>query len=138
MVWDASADRADNAHRRLVNLLASRMKEANAIPRNNQLIDIATRYDDKDFIFEVKSITATNAKSQIRRGISQLYEYRYLQNLADAHLVLVIETPPPAAYEWMIEYLESDRNINVVWDGDDKLYGRKKTVQSLDFLRLQQ
>ncbi len=113
------------------------MKQANAIPRNNQLIDIATRYDDKDFIFEVKSITSTNAKSQIRRGISQLYEYRYLQNLADAHLVLVIETLPPPDYEWMIEYLESDRNINVVWDGDDKLYGRKKTIQSLEFLGLQ-
>ncbi len=134
---DASSDRADNAHRHLVNMVASRIKQADSIPRHNNLIDLATRYEEFDFIFEMKSITNRNAKDQIRKGVSQLYEYRFLQNLPDAKLILVIETLPPIEFEWMIDYLEADRNINVVWDGDDKLYGRKATVDRLSFLGLQ-
>lgn len=77
----AAIDRADNAHRNLVNLVAGRIKEVNEIPRFNKLIDLATRYNGEDFIFEMKSIHDQNAKKQIRSGLSQLYEYQYIQNL---------------------------------------------------------
>lgn len=133
---DASADRADNAHRSLVNLLSKRIRKAGAIPRCNQIIDLATNHDKRDYIFEVKSITDSNIKSQVRSAISQLYEYRYLQNLAGANLILVIEKPLPKSNEWMIDYLENDREISLVWDGDNNLYGRKETMKKLDFLGL--
>lgn len=132
----AANDRADNAHRTLVNIVSNRIKASGAIPKYNQIIDLATRQNDLDFIFEMKSITAANCKQQLRRGLSQLYEYKYLQNLPDSNLVLVIETSPPADTRWMIDYLERDRDISVIWDGDGNLYGTPTTIEKINFLGL--
>ncbi len=132
----AAVDRADNAHRKLVNLVADRIKKSGSIPRYNKFIDLATKNDDKDFIFEMKSITDSNAKSQVRSGLSQLYEYRYLQNLPDAKLILVIEKPLPKKNNWMVEYLEKDRNIFLLWDGDNNLYGSNHSKNTLKFLNI--
>lgn len=132
----AALDRADNAHRQLVNLVAERIRNSNNIPRNNQLIDLATRIDNTDYIFEMKSITTSNARSQIRKGLSQLYEYQYLQNLPNSNLVLVIEAPMPTSSSWMIDYLETSRNINLIWDGNNNLYGTETTRQRFEFLEL--
>ena len=132
----AAAERADNAHRRLVNLVADRIRANNSIPRYNQLVDLATRVNDTDYIFEMKSITDANSKSQVRNGLSQLYEYSYLQNLPNASLVLVIERPLPANTQWMVDYMEANRNIQVIWDGDDNLYGTERSRETLPFLDL--
>lgn len=132
----AAVDRADNAHRRLVNLVANRIRNINAIPRYNQLVDLATRVGETDFLFEMKSITDDNSKSQVRNGLSQLYEYSYLQNLPNALLVLVIERPMPKNTQWMVEYMEANRNIQVIWDGDDNLYGTDRSRETLPFLNL--
>jgi len=67
---------------------------------------------------------------------SQLYEYRYLQNKAGAKLVLVLEKPLPRKEQWMIDYLENDREINVIWDGDGQLHGTDFAQKALKFLRL--
>ncbi|MBN2834339.1 MAG: hypothetical protein JXR48_05170 [Candidatus Delongbacteria bacterium] len=132
----AALDRADNAHRRLVNLVAQRIKDAGQIPRFNQLIDLATRHDGNDYIFEMKSITDENARKQVRNGLSQLYEYQYLQNLPNSNLVLVIERNLPNTSRWMIDYLENDRNVSVIWDGDNNLYGTDLTRSRFEFLNL--
>lgn len=132
----AALDRADNAHRRLVNLVAQRIKQAGQIPRFNQLIDLATRHNDQDIIFEMKSITDDNVRKQVRNGLSQLYEYQYLQNLPDSNLVLVIERDLPLTSRWMVDYLEQNRNINLIWDGDENLYGTDITRKKFEFLNL--
>lgn len=130
----AKLDRADNAHRQLVNLVADRVRRRGSLPRNNVYIDLAARIDEGDYIFEMKSITEDNANGQVRMGISQLYEYRYLQNIPDANLVLVLENNLPPSVRWMNDYLESDRNIMLVWDGNNRLYARESTKNRLDFL----
>ena len=132
----AATERADNAHRRIVNLVAEKIRNVGAIPRYNQFIDLAARVGNKDFIFEMKSITDDNSKVQVRNGLSQLYEYSYLQNLPDASLVLVIERPLPNNTQWMVEYLETNRNIQVVWDGDNHLHGTERSRELLPFLDL--
>lgn len=132
----ATVERADNAHRTLVNLVADRIRQNNSIPRYNQFIDLATKIGGEDFIFEMKSITPENLKSQIRNGLSQLYEYRYLQNLPEASLILVIETQLPNNTRWLIDYLQIDRNILLVWSGDNNLYGTESTRRRLTFLNL--
>ena len=129
-------DRANDAHRRLVNLVAEKIRSSSHIPRYNQLIDLATRIEESDYIFEMKSITNDNARSQVRRGISQLYEHQYLQNLPNANLVLVVENALPPTSAWMIEYLELSRNINLIWDGDENLYGTERTREQFEFLEL--
>ncbi len=127
-------ERANSEHRKLINFVANQIKKIGAIPRANQLIDLASRIDSASYIFEMKSLTESNARSQIRHGISQLYEYRYLQNSKDSILVLVLEKELPSTERWMQDYLESDRNIKVVWDGNNKLYASKKTQDELRFL----
>lgn len=130
----AKSERANNSHIHLVNLVADRIRQAGGIPKANLFIDLAARVNDVDFIFEMKSTTADNAKSQIRRGISQLYEYRYLQNSPTANLILVVENPLPQEINWMLDYMEVDRNIHLVWDGDNNLHARPETRQRLPFL----
>ena len=56
----------------------------------------------------------------MRRAISQLYEYRYLQNKPSAKLVVVIENPPPKDKEWLVEYVIKDRQLFIAWDGDGR------------------
>ncbi len=132
----AKLDRATNAHISLVNIVAQRIRESGGIPKSNQLIDLAVSLNH-DYIFEMKSTNDENVRSQVRKGMSQLYEYRYLQNKPDARLILVVEKPLVASHSWMLDYLESDREINLVWDGNEELFGSEKTRNELGFLRLQ-
>ena len=129
-------ERADNAHRSLVNLTSERIRRANALPKYNQLIDLATHINGTDFIFEMKSTTPTNEKSQVRAGLSQLYEYRFLQNKPTAKLILVVENPLSSKENWRQNYLEQDRDVYLVWDGNNELYGNEKTRNDLEFLGL--
>jgi len=132
---DALHDRARVSHRHLINLTAERISAAGGIPKSNDLIDLAVNLDS-DFIFEMKSTTDANVRSQVRKGISQLYEYRYLQNKPEANLVLVVERPINAPNQWMNEYLENDRGVLLVWDGDDRLFGSPQASNALPFLNL--
>jgi len=132
----AALERADNAHRSLVNLTSERIRNAGALPKYNQLIDLAIHIDDTDFIFEMKSTTVTNEKSQMRAGLSQLYEYRFLQNKPAAKLVLVIENPLSTKEDWRQHYLEQDRDVYLIWDGNNELYGNDRTRNDLGFLGL--
>ena len=132
----AKLERAANAHIALVNIVSQRIRENGGIPKSNQLIDLAVRLD-QDYIFEMKSTNEENVRSQVRKGMSQLYEYRYLQNKPDAKLILVVEKPLGASHSWMLDYMEIDREINLVWDGNDELYGSERTRNELGFLRLQ-
>lgn len=131
----ARLERANNAHRTLVNLVADRVRGAGGIPKANQFIDLATTLE-QDFIFEMKSTTAGNVNAQIRKGISQLYEYRYLENKPEANLILVIENPLTHDESWILDYMETDRNIHLVWDGNGNLYGSQNTRDQLGFLNL--
>jgi len=130
----AKVERASQAHNDLVNLVAARLRTANVLPRCNQLIDLAARANERPHIFEMKSMTPDNARSQIRFGLSQLYEYRYLQNLSEATLILVVEIPLPEEILWMQHYLEEDRQVRLVWDGNNELYASPETQEELPFL----
>ena len=120
IVEQTKIERGNKSHAMLTNLVAARIRENGRIPRYNGLIDLAARVEGTSFIFEMKSTTASNARAQVRRGISQLYEYRYVQNVPDAKLVLVIENPLAKELAWMSDYLIRDRDIMLVWDGDKK------------------
>lgn len=131
----AKRDRANGVHIRLTNLVADKVRQAGAIPRRNRLIDLAARISRKMFLFEIKSSTPRNLTTQIRKGISQLYEYRYLQGVPEAELVLVIENPLTPPLRWAADYLVKDRGIFLVWDADeDNLHCLKETRSALSFL----
>lgn len=131
---EAKMERANAAHRQLVKLVAGRIQQAGFLPVYNPLIDLAAQVEDQQFIFEMKSSQEKNFRAQIRKGLSQLYEYRYLQDAPDATLVLVIEKSLPPTIEWMQEYLETDRNIKLIWDGNNDLHASSQTREVLGFL----
>ena len=84
-------------------------------------------------MIEVK--TSENVRSQVRKGISQLYEYRYLQALPSAQLVLLLEKPLEGNDEWMLDYVTKDREISVIWDNsNDKLFSTVDGLKHLPFL----
>ncbi|MCC7362412.1 MAG: hypothetical protein IT317_23225 [Anaerolineales bacterium] len=133
---DVARERANKAHRQLVNLVATRLRGSGAIPRSNPLIDLSAQVEDVPLIFEMKSTTQVNAHNQVRRAISQLYEYRYLQNLPDARLVIVIELPLHNSVAWMKRYLEEDRQISLIWNGKNELHADRATRDALPYLGL--
>ena len=130
-------ERANASHTSLINIVATRIRDAGGKAKSNKFIDLASKMGS-DFIFEMKSTTDGNVRSQIRKGISQLFEYRYLQNKPKAKLVLVIERPISPPHSWMNDYLENDQDILVVWDGNNQLFGSPKATASLPFLNLNQ
>ena len=135
MIDDAAKERAEKAHRALLDLVAEKIRGTGAIPRNNPIVDLAATVRDDDFLFEMKSTTERNVHSQVRRAISQLYEYRYLQNSPDAKLVVVIENPLPAEKRWLLDYVIKDRELLIAWDGDGKtLHCPTEISKQLSFL----
>jgi len=134
-VDETKKERALESHRLLTNLVARRIRAAGSVPRFNGLVDLAARICGVPYIFEIKSTDEKNTRAQVRRGISQLYEYRYLQNVPHAQLVLVVEKPLSKELAWMSQYLVQDRGISLVWDGDMKhLHCCKSQSKSLEFL----
>lgn len=70
----------------------------------------------------------------MRKSLSQLYEYRFLQNIPEAGLVVVLESHLPKDLWWMLDYFEQDRGIYIIWDGNNQLYSRSNTKEELSFL----
>lgn len=135
MIDDAARERAEKAHQILLDLVAEKIRSAGAIPRSNPIVDLAATVSDDDFLFEMKSTTERNVHSQVRKAISQLYEYRYLQNKPSAKLVVVIENPPHAGKQWLIDYVIKDRELLIAWDGDGKrLHCPSQIGRELSFL----
>jgi len=131
----AKRDRASRTHNYLTDLVAKKIRKEGCIPKRNIFIDLAAQVERHKFLFEIKSTTEKNAHSQIRRGISQLYEYRYLQAVPDAKLILVIEKPLVPNLKWIADYLIQDRGIYLVWDDDEEhLHAPKSTCDILNFL----
>jgi hypothetical protein len=130
----AKRERASTSHETLVNLVAERLRQRGAIPRANRYVDLSARWKGDDYLFEMKSTTEHNPHSQIRRGLSQLYEYRYIQNVKEAKLVLVIENPLPKENRWMEDYLVKDRGVMLVWDGNGKFHCSPDIRDQLEFL----
>jgi len=87
----------------------------------NQFVDAFTRLRSGPAIFEAKSLTDDNELSQVRQGLSQLYEYRFRHALVDASLWLLLSRAPKE--DWLVDYLHRDRGVYLLWLEDGKLSG---------------
>ena len=66
---------------------------------------------------EMKSCDNKNVHSQVRKGVSQLFEYRYVyEDMVGRNpaLILVIEAELPRNKAWLLEYLSS-LGITLAW-----------------------
>jgi hypothetical protein len=110
-------ERANSIHAILVKKMSSLLAAHGSQPYFNGLIDLFCKVANTTFIFEMKSTTPSNILSQIRKGVSQLYEYRYLHDMRDATLVLVLDRAPMD--DWVVDYLLQDRDICICWLSED-------------------
>ncbi len=71
-------------------------------------------------MYEMKSISHdwTNGMKQIRRAVSQLYEYRYVYGMPEAILSIVTNAEVPKSWKWVTSYLAKDRAIAYEWTSD--------------------
>lgn len=110
-------EKANREHSRILNMLAALIRANNYNPTENTFIDMFVDTQDQCFIFEVKSNNERNTLSQIRKAISQLYEYRYRSSKHGAILCIVLQQKP--TQPWIEDYLINDRNILLCWLVDD-------------------
>lgn len=114
-------DSASAVHADLLDVLAAHLGNHGYTIEANQFIDAFTRLKSGPAIFEAKSLTDDNEVAQVRYGLSQLYEYRFRHGLKDASLWLLLSRKPKEA--WLVEYLEQDRGIGVIWVENGQLSG---------------
>lgn len=114
--------RANLSHKVLLEKLYNYLESQGATPFENEHIDLYAELPSKDkYVFEVKSMTVNNLLSQTRKGVSQLYEYRYrYQDIIGYNVNLFLVYPKePVTIPWLEKYLCSDRHIGIIWFDDN-------------------
>ncbi len=105
-------------HKLILQNLEDYLESIGCSPLENDHIDLYAEIpDDGKYLFEVKSTTKYNLLSQTRKGVSQLYEYRFrYQDIIgyDVNLCLVFPKRPEEI-KWLEEYLCEDRKIGIIW-----------------------
>lgn len=114
-------DIANLNHKESQSVLESFLDMFSIHHRETKHIDVYASVDSSDYIFEVKSITKRNEGTQTREAVGQLHEYAYLYRIAAPNYYLVYSSRP--ATEWLIDYLETNERIEVLWVDKSKKYG---------------
>ena len=113
-------------HKIVLDQLHDYLKSKGSQSFENEHIDLySVTPDDVKYVFEVKSINNRNLLSQTRKGVSQLYEYRFrYQDVFGYDVKLFLVYPEePKNVPWLQEYLCIDREIGIIWfDGDELRY----------------
>ena len=123
-------------HKILMSQLDEHLRKLGAIPKENEHIDLyAELAESQGFLFEVKSVHSENLLSQTRKGLSQLYEYRfrYSDDILKNSTLCLIYPFEPIEIGWLQEYLCVDREIAIAWFDKEKFcfpsYCRSKLEQ---------
>jgi hypothetical protein len=113
-------ERARRAHETLLQRAAEMLRERGLVPQESDLIDLYCVGPDGVRLFEAKTLTEANWREQIRKGQSQLREYRYLYEVEQAELFLILERRPPQ--DWVVDYLTKEK-VGVMWAVGDSFEG---------------
>ncbi|WP_230134211.1 hypothetical protein [Enterobacter cloacae] len=114
--------RANLTHKVLLDKLNQYLVSKGATTHENEHVDLFAKFESNDkYLFEVKSIDDKNLLSQTRKGISQLYEYRYrYQEMIGYDVKLCLVYPyEPKVIPWLQRYLCEDREVYVLWFDED-------------------
>lgn len=116
-------------HKIILQQLEEHLELLGSNPVENDHIDLYAQLPGKDkYLFEVKSTNNDNLLSQTRKGISQLYEYRYrYQDEIGYDIKLCLVYPKkPTEIDWLEEYVCKDREIGIIWFSKGELKYSKK------------
>lgn len=115
-------DNANISHSNTQIILENFLRGFGVSPIETKHIDVYAEFNNNQFIFEIKSITQRNERPQTRSAVSQLYEYSFLYGIIDPLYFILFSSKPDN--EWIIQYLEKERNIRVLWiELDGKIGG---------------
>lgn len=112
-----SRERATASHHKLESIMAELARAQGYTPETNENIDMYFTTPAGTVLAEMKSCHSRNLRSQIRRGVSQLFEYRFVYRKLlgnQVAMVLVVESPPSVRKRWLVQYLESV-GITLAW-----------------------
>ena len=107
-------------HKILVDQVDELVRGLGAVPKENSHIDLYAEIpNDGSFLFEMKS-EGQSLLDQIRKGISQLYEYRfrYKDVLKQDVILCLVLSKDPLGLPWVYEYVCLDREICMIWFAD--------------------
>lgn len=107
-------------HKELVDKMDELLRKQGALPHETAHIDLYAEIPgDGSFLFEMKS-GGDSLLEQIRKGVSQLYEYRYrYAHKIKPDTTLCLVTPRSASeLGWLLDYLCNDRSICLCWFSD--------------------
>jgi hypothetical protein len=120
LVDTVALEKAMTSHRELVDGMAGQVHKLGAEPMSNALVDLFVEHEGRRVFFEMKSCDQSNLHDQVRAGLAQLYEYRFVHEAPDARLVLALELRPEKGNAWLLPYLTGDRGLIVCWsDGQE-------------------
>jgi len=113
-------ERANQTHWRLVDAKSSFLDGRKFEPFANEHIDLYANDRGDVILYEMKSVApeGVNLLSQIRKAVSQLYEYRYIYEEPNARLCIVTNHGIAKKDEWLLDYLAKDRAIAYEWTVD--------------------
>ena len=110
-------ERANQSHFLLEELAARAIRSLGFAPKYNEHIDMYFVTPHGTVLAEMKSCDIGNIHSQIRKGVSQLFEYQYVYRKIlgrNPLLVLIVEAEPIGNKSWLIGYLQS-LGIFLIW-----------------------
>jgi hypothetical protein len=126
--------RSNLTHKLILQQLDEYLRAIGAKPFENEHIDLFAKIpNDGSFIFEIKSTTPENLLSQTRKGLSQLYEYRFRYQTEigyDVKLCLVFPDKPDDI-SWLPDYLCNDRGIAVCWFNENGQLGYFENCENI-------
>ena len=115
-------DSATATHEETLGILRAYLADSGHQIESNKFVDAFCRLKSGPALFEVKSITDATALHQVRAALAQLYEYRFRHQISGASLWVVL-SQRPTRDAWLVDYLETDRDIRVLWVVDRQLSG---------------
>lgn len=112
-------ERANQTHWKLVDGKSAFLTGRGIVPQFNAHMDLFGESKGDFIIYEMKSVNdeSSNLLSQVRKAVSQLYEYRFIYGM-QARLAIVTNKPVSKANQWLVDYLEKDRAIGYQWTED--------------------
>lgn len=113
-------ERANQIHWQLIDGKSSFLDAHGFEPYANEHIDLYTDAKGDVVLYEMKSVNSegSNLLSQVRKAVSQLYEYRYIFEEPKARLCIVTNHGISKTDDWLLTYLGKDRNIAYEWTQD--------------------
>ena len=115
-------EKANHVHWNLVTAKAEFLHNRGIQSFDNEHIDLYAEAKGDTIIYEMKSAEEENLLPQVRRAVSQLYEYRYVFSASTARLCIVTNSPISGSEAWLADYLVKDRLIAYEWTKDFKTF----------------